>query len=241
MFLNPLWIAAWLAIAPQPSKVQPNFMPYDDLSVDLQRILDHSQIAVRGKAPTHSGAALYAALAARQPVALANFLNQAAVLADRQLTDGRCALSCVQAVERFGRDRVFLLVDPRLVDQIRAMSVENLGEKALYSGPEDSSLMHGRFAVSFRERRPYTSQQLSFSPADNFCRLEVDIDEECPSAGDANALFLHLGRVGLNRLGEALPWDPFGTQTDPYAIYGRLTKKPTAFGGRGLAPGYHLD
>jgi WD40 repeat protein len=72
-----------------------------------------------------------------------------------------------------------------------------------------------RLNTSFRENRPYTSQQSSFNS----------------HRGSKGAALKHAGRVVVHKL--------FGGKTDPYGIYGRLTADPkTDPKGRGLKPSY---
>lgn len=201
----------------------PMFMDYDALPRGERRVLAASRVALRRR--VRSGRELYQALADHRTDWLAAFLDQSCVLAARGLPDGSAALDHVVAVEAFGRDRVWFRCDAALAPLVAGAGA--------YTGPEDSRVFHGKYAVSYRERRPYTSQQLAFSPSDGYTRLEVDLDEECPSAGDANAWTLHAGRVALNTLGGWVGGDPFGTRTDPYGMYQRLRR-------RGLQPSFRM-
>ena len=197
----------------------PTFWAYDRLSADEQRILEAS-----------GGEKKYAELAAKSPRLLANFLNQTATLEARHFADGRTALSFVERVERFSYDRSFLIVDPVLHDRVKRDASGLHWLKKSYVGPENSSFFHSEYGECFRENVAWTSQQLAFCPESGYAKLEVDIDEECPLAGEPAAAWAHIVRVGVNH---STPNNGSPMESDAYDITRRLAR-------RGIKPHYHL-
>jgi hypothetical protein len=219
-------------VDPEGLKAKPVFGEYTDLTDEERRILGNSEITVgEGKdAKVLSGQALYDYMKANQQKELADFLNQTAVLSSVTFSNGRLAISYVNSVIKFKPDRIETRVESGFIDQVKAVSGKDAEAGKLYVGPENSSLLHGRYNTSFRENRTYNSQQLSFASDVQFKEAEIDIDEECPCEKAAGT---HARRVVEHRL--------FGGKTDPYFVYGRLTADPAKDPkGRGLKPTYTI-
>jgi hypothetical protein len=237
------------APAAAAGKARPGFRfySYAGLSVGERRVLAASRLALDPESPTLSGEALYDHLAARAPKVLANYLNQTAVMATIRLADGRTALDCVTRVEDLKINHVYAVVDPALKPAIAAIAVPKSRPDAPYVGPEDSSLMHGKYDTSYRENRPYTSQQFAFSAADGFTKVDIDLDEECPLAGSKLALAQHLMRAIKHEILRKVPGTQYGENSEPDYFYRALTLAPTEADGkpnkvgRGLQPNYRLE
>jgi hypothetical protein len=215
-------------VDPDGMKSKPVFGDYKDLTAEERRILENSKVTVgEGKdAQTLSGQALYDHMKTNQQKQLANFLNQTAVLSSVTFSNGRSAISYVNSVSEFRQDRVFANVDSGFIEQVRSESGKNSDAGKRYIGPQDSGALHGEFDTAFRENRPYTSQQLSFSKKQLFGAADIDLDEECPSCGSVGAGAKHAGRVVVHRL--------FGGKTDPYGIYKRVRQ-------RDIQPSYKIE
>lgn len=223
------------------------FYSYAGLSVGERRVLEASRLTLDPAQPSLSGEALYDHLAAHAPKVLANYLNQTAVMATIRLADGRTALDCVTRVEDLKINHVYAVVDPALKPAIAAIAVPKSRPEAAYVGPEDSSLMHGKYDTSYRENRPYTSQQFAFSAADGFTKVDIDLDEECPLAGSKLALAQHLVRAIKHEILRKVPGTQYGENSEPDYFYRALTLSPAGPGGkpnkvgRGLQPNYRLE
>jgi hypothetical protein len=224
--------------------LQPHFWSYNALHSAERRVLEATAARSDGRCRARSsfasnecevmsactGEALYHELADKQPLLLANFLNQTATLWERRFSDGRRALEFVKHVERFEPDRLFVEVDPQMEAHVASASSWRHWEKPAFIGPE-FAMLHAEYSVCYRENRAWTSQQLSFNPHTGFTKLDVDIDEEGPTAGEPTATWAHLMRVAINQL---FPEDTFHMQSNAYDIGRRLKT-------RGLAPHYDLQ
>lgn len=224
-----------------------HFYSYAGLSVGERRVLDASRLALDPESPTLSGQALYDHLAARAPKVLANYLNQTAVMAAIRLADGRTVLDCVERVEDLKINHVYAVVDPALKPAVAAIAAPKSRPEAAYVGPEDSSLLHGKYDTSYRENRPYTSQQFAFSAADGFTKVDIDLDEECPLAGSKLALAQHLMRAIKHEILRKVPGTQYGENSEPDYFYRALTLAPSEPDGkpnkvgRALQPNYRLE
>lgn len=154
-----------------------DFPPHTALPAEERRLLDP---------------ATYVAWAAAEPRRLAGCLNTLAALRASGLSGH------VRRLEQAEPSRIFVFVDPGLRAAVAA---------AGWLGPEDARLMHGRYDVSFREPRAYTSLQVCFAPDG---QAEIDVDEENPAFGDPWATLSHLVRATRHRL--------LGQQSDPTEI-----------------------
>ncbi|MDB5100534.1 MAG: hypothetical protein JWM80_4955 [Cyanobacteria bacterium RYN_339] len=197
----------------------PAFWDYERLSAEEQRVL-----AFKG------GPAAYYVLAKEHPRWLANFLNQAAALEARRFPDGRTGLSFVKGVERYDHDRSWLLVDPDLHAHVCKDASLLPWHKTAFRGPENSSFFHAAYGQCFRENVQGASQQLSFHPASGYAKLEVDIDEECPTSGSVALAWGHLWRVAVNHV---TPNHASPMETNAFEIYRLLAR-------RGIHPHYDL-
>lgn len=251
---GPIAAQAPTARAAEPAtalkKARPTFRfyAYEALSPEERRVLDASmvQVGTGAEARKLSGEALYAHYAAAAPKSLANYLNQTAVLASTRFANGRTALSYVERLEGLKINHVYAAVEPALKDQIAAVSAQKSRPDVAFVGPEDSSLMHGKFDTSYRENRPYTSQQFAFASADGFTRVDIDLDEECPLAGSKLALAQHLIRAIKHEILRKWPGEQYGENSEPDYFFRALTLEPVQPDGqpnkvgRGLRPAYEL-
>lgn len=225
------------------------FPAYSAISAEERRVLEASEIAVgaeAGKVPMR-GQALYDYLALHAPKLLGNYLNQTAVMATVRFEDGRTALSYVQRLEGLKINHVYAVVEPGLKDAIARQSTPKSTKDAAYVGPEDSSLMHGKYNTSFRENRPYTSQQFCFSASDAFTKVDIDLDEECPLAGSRTALAQHLLRAAKHEILRKWPGEQYGENSEPDLLYRMMSLAPVNEKGkpnkvgRGITPNYMLE
>jgi hypothetical protein len=198
---------------------QPVFRPYRQLDAEERRVLDAS-----------GGEAKYDELAKDHPRWLASFLNQAAALEARRFADGRTAWSFVTKAEGFAFDRCWLAIDPELHARVAKEATWLPGAKGAFVGPENSSFFHHEYGQCFRERVVGAGQQLAFHPGSGYRKLEVDIDEECPTGGSATLAWGHLWRVAVTHL---TPAHASPMETDAYEIYRLL-------GRRGIKPHYDI-
>jgi hypothetical protein len=228
----------------EPRPLVPHFWGYNQLSPEERRLLEasasrpdgHCHVRRTFETPecacleAETGESLYKELAEKQPVLLANLLNQTVTLANRQFNDGRHALEFVKWVERLEPDRLFLEIDPRMESHVATSASWRHWEAPDYIGPE-FAMLHAEYSVCYRENRAWTSQQLSFNPSSGFTHLEVDIDEEGPTAGNLTATWSHLARVAVTHL---FPGNRFHMESDAYDIGRRLKS-------RGIPPHYDLE
>ena len=208
----------------------PQFRPFSQLSADEQRILNNSKITVEvkenGKKVKKSliGEELCNNLAnssnKKGNKQLANFLNQTAVLSDTRFSNGRTAISYVNSVIEFRQDKIIAQVDPALKNEIEKLASNDPKDKARFQGPENSSLYHGIYGVSFRENGfDEGPQQLSFASSLEFKQADIDIDP-CKKGRAC-----HAGDVIKNTL--------FRSKTNPYEMYELLVK-------RNIRPNYNI-
>ena len=230
------------------AKVVFAFRPYAGITPDERRLLEASQVPVGTGAMARplGGQVLYDYLAQNDPELLASYLNQVAVLASVELAPGRRALDYLTRIEKLAVNHVYADADPQLAHEVAARASKRWRDRTPYLGPEDSSLLHGKYDVSYRENRAYTSMQLCFSRADDLRKVDVDVDEECPLAGDPIALAKHLARAAQHEFFRKLPGRQRGEHTRPDDVYRRITRDPVKPNGkpdkigRGLRPSYAL-
>ncbi len=229
-----------------PRKPMFVFGPYEALAPGERRLLESSAIALEAGGPALSGQRLYDELAARQPKWLANYLNQVAVLATIRLAPDITALDYVRRIERLKINHVFADVDPKLVQAIQVRASKRPADRTQFVGPENSGLLHGKYDLSFRENRAYTSQQFCFSTRDAMTKLDVDLDEECPLAGDKIATARHLLRAAKHEVLRKIPGEQYGENSEPDGLFRRLTRPPVKPNGkpdkvgRAIQPSYAL-
>lgn len=214
-----------VAVAARPAF---QFYAYERLSPEQRRVLEASQLSLGAGAQMASfgGRALYDHLVSHDPKAIANFLNQTAVLAATRFANGQSALDYVKAIDGLKINHVYAQVDPALYEAVKALSAPKHRPDVAYVGPEDSSMLHGKYDTSFRENRPYTSQQLAFSAQDGFTRVDIDLDEENPFAGSRVALAKHAIRVIKHEILRKWPGTQYGENSEPDYFYHALTRSP---------------
>lgn len=215
------------------------FWSYDKLPDDERRLLEASRLTVCD-APPMSGRALYEHMADHDGKVLANYLNTAAVLASKRFTGGRTALSFLARIEKLNVNHVYAEVDPALKTEVEKMSAPYAAYRKPFVGPEVSSFLHGHYDVAFRENRAYTSLQYSFSSKHGFAKVDFDLDEECPGAGDVVATVQHMARVAGHGVMRMLPGEQIGRHPEPGDFFKRLRAAAHEPLGRGLRPSYDL-
>lgn len=224
------------------------FRPYDALTPGEQRLLGASQVPVEQGSARRSlgGQQLYDYLAMHEPEHLASFLNQVAVLATVELAPGRKAIDYLKRIESLGVNHVYAETDPQLAHDVAVRASKRWQDKTQFLGPENSGLLHGKYDLSYRENRPYSSMQLCFSRQDDLTKVDIDVDEECPLAGDKLALAKHLARAAQHEFLRKLPGKQRGEHTRPDDIFRRITRAPVKPDGRpdkvgrGIQPSYAL-
>lgn len=222
------------------------FRPYAELAPAERRLLEAAPVAAGSDGLQLAGQRLYDWLAVHDPVRLATFLNQAAVLASVEVAPGRMAIDYLSRLEALGVNHVYAEADPRLARDIAMRASKRWQDRTQFLGPEDSSLLHGKYDTSYRENRPYTSMQLCFSRQDDLRKVDIDVDEECPLAGDKLALAKHLARAVQHEFFRKLPGKQRGEHTQPDDIFRRISRPPVKPDGRpdkigrGLQPSFTL-
>ncbi|MFP5500853.1 MAG: hypothetical protein ACLGIN_00095 [Candidatus Sericytochromatia bacterium] len=243
MRLRPLALAVLIASCglAAPADASPwkfVFWAYDRLPDEERRVLEASRLTACD-APPMSGKALYDHLAKHDQKVLANYLNTAAVLASKRFGD-RTALSYLVRAERLTINHVYAEVDPALKTEVERASAPYAAYGKRFVGPEVSSFLHGHYDVAFRENRPYTSLQYSFSSKHRFAKVDFDLDEECPGAGDVVATIQHMARVAGHGVMRMLPGEQAGRHPEPGDFFKRLRAAVHEPLGRGLRPSYDL-
>lgn len=210
------------------------FSTYDELSEGQRSLFENLQgepVKVTRGGETHayskigSGRAFYESMQNVHPKALANFLNQTAVLESIKFEDGRTALSYVKNVSEFHQDRLYVelqdlpdLHDPEkltsLSDRINEMSGGSSEDGKRFIGPVDTPA-HGDYSVTYRENVPEGAQQISFNPEEGYLEADIDIDHYNPEAG----------RGFKHAVLEVIPNFLTGSKTDPFDVYERISAR----------------
>lgn len=244
-------VAARTAALPAVAKIGAKpivfaFGPYEALTSEERRLLEASAFPVDKGGPALAGKALYEGLMRQRPELLATFLNQAAVLATVEVGEGRKAISYLTRIEALATNHVYAEADPQMAHEVAMRASKRWQDRKAYLGPEDSSLLHGKYDTSYRENRAYTSAQLCFSRQDDLRKVDIDVDEECPLAGDKLALAKHLARAIQHEFFRKLPGKQRGEHTQPDDIFRRISRAPVKPDGRpdkigrGIRPSYGL-
>lgn len=143
-----------------------------------------------------------------EPEQIAGALNIEAKLRETKLTSIP-AVSFVKKIERsedIRQDRLYVEVAPDMPDQVR----QEIRERGTFTELAEwaNELWHEGYPVSFKQRVPFGSLQLSFAekPVNGLLRADIDID-----------LFTDIGH-----LGEVLRNKLTTQKTDPYTVYVQL-------------------
>jgi RHS repeat-associated protein len=208
-----------------PDGMKPVFREYKDITEGERRILNSSTVTFGSgkKAVTFTkgqGEALYNYMAKNKTDQLAGFLNQTAGLADIKFSNGRNALSYVQSVSGFTKERIYATVEAGLKTQMETISAKMPTAGVRFIGPEGQAVSHKSggvdYDVTFRENNPSAAQQLSFDSNSNFTLMDKDTDEHCYDCGDKSSEVGHVAD-GIKH--------KFTGGSNPEEIYRRLTER----------------
>jgi RHS repeat-associated protein len=204
---NPLRLVDPDGLTPQP------IFDYNKLNDDEKRILNNSKVKVGNE--TLSGEKLFDKLASTKDgqKALAGFLNLTAKLASISFNVGgqtRTALSFVQSVSSIQQDRIYATVDTQLKTLVS--SDVRFSKQPGHQGHPDS----------FKEIGPVRGQlQLSFDKAGGDVDADIDLYNIAIKTKNpfkkAEGIGGHTGEVLTNKI--------TGGKTDPYKVYGILTRQ----------------